>query len=668
MLFMEITYSESVLASYVTYKELFANDNYKSPYQILAEFIKYIILTEDLYNFSIPELKKKISKTFGFRLPNAVIKSAIKKISFVESTQYAGEYGVNRQNVQVDQKFFQYKKNAEKINDELTEQLLVYAEARQSSRISKNELVQEFIAYLLDESNGSKYQEVISAFIVNNSQNEAVVNQLNAIREGAILYMGLNCNIIETGSITSDLTLYLDTEILFDIYGYNGEVFQNLAMDLLSLVKEANKSKKRIKLRYFTETKDEISSFFVAATEIVRNGSYIKENVAMKAIVNGCKDSTDVSDKESDFYHTLHFKYGILLDETKNYYMRDDYVANLEGYFRDGDSDTEISLRQLSHINKLRKNRIFYDYTKSEYLFVTQTWKTQELSNRIARDCAKEKANGDDFRVCGLAVNMSFLTNILWYKLNRGFGVQGYPMNLDSVIKAKIVLANFISQNVALVFDSYKKQYTEGSITSEQMAGRLLGLREKGLRPEDITVDNLEDNLNFDTAYLCRFEEKCELQRVQLEEKEEIIKQVTSTSKESLAIVQGQLDVINEKLEETKNVTEEQKVTIQTQDAIIVEQKAEIDEKNRLIAEYQRKDKRKKEWIEKIKKTFKFLFAILWRTFVVVSVGIIAYKFAESVKADAANAAGIVVGIVGTAISVFDIVKNVYHRIFEASK
>ena len=45
---MSHTYSESVLASYVTYKELYANNNYRSAYQILAEFIKYLISAEQI--------------------------------------------------------------------------------------------------------------------------------------------------------------------------------------------------------------------------------------------------------------------------------------------------------------------------------------------------------------------------------------------------------------------------------------------------------------------------------------------------------------------------------------------------------------------------------------------------------------------------------------------
>lgn len=187
---MGVAYSESVLASYVTYKELYANDNYRSAYQILAEFIKYIIVTEDIYNFSIPELKRRLQDVFGFQLPNAVIKSTIKRIEYIERIPNKEEYGVNRQNVNVDKRFSQYKENAEKENAALAEKLVEYAEHRGQGIIPKKELTQELIAYLLDESNGGKYQEIISAFILESSEDKNIVRQLNAIREGSILYMG----------------------------------------------------------------------------------------------------------------------------------------------------------------------------------------------------------------------------------------------------------------------------------------------------------------------------------------------------------------------------------------------------------------------------------------------------------------------------------------------
>lgn len=118
---MEIAYSESILASYVTYKELYSNENYRSAYQILAEFIKYIISKENIYNFSIPELNKKMRENFGFVLPNAVIKSAVKKLDFIEKIEHSEQYGVNGKSVYIDKNFCQYKEKAEKINSDLME-------------------------------------------------------------------------------------------------------------------------------------------------------------------------------------------------------------------------------------------------------------------------------------------------------------------------------------------------------------------------------------------------------------------------------------------------------------------------------------------------------------------------------------------------------------------
>lgn len=63
---MEKNHTMPILASYVTYKELSSRGNYKSPYQILAEFIKYIIYEKKLYAFSIGEIKSRVENEFEF--------------------------------------------------------------------------------------------------------------------------------------------------------------------------------------------------------------------------------------------------------------------------------------------------------------------------------------------------------------------------------------------------------------------------------------------------------------------------------------------------------------------------------------------------------------------------------------------------------------------------
>ena len=249
---------------------------------------------------------------------------------------------------------------------------------------------------------------------------------------------------------------------------------------------------------------------------------------------------------------------------------------------------------------------------------------------------------------------MSFLTNLLWYKLNRGFGVMNYPYNLDSVIKAKIVLSNFISQNVVTTYDKYKKEYADGELTVEQMAGRLLGLHEKASKPEDITVANLSDNLNFDPKYLCRYEKERELQRVKLEEKEEVIQQLTLSSR-----------VVQEELEVVKNLAESSRAIIDDKEAIIATQKAEIEKKDRLLERYQKEEQEKNQVNQHKKRIRRFVFHIMIRFVFILLIGSVTYFVSKAIKADNATTVGLIVTVISIVLGAIDIVARVYHKIFD---
>lgn len=237
---MEKNHATPILASYVTYKELSSHGNYKSPYQILAEFIKYIIYEKKLYAFSIGEIKSRVENEFEFYLPDAVLKSALKKIDFV-TYDATGNYCVNGEKIRVDGALKKYRDLAETAEISVSEQLISFIEETKDYKLNnreKKELMRAFVSYLIDESNGNKYQEEISSFIIKKSDDKKITEYLNSVREGVILYTGLNYNIDEIGSLKRDLTLYLDMEVLFDIYGYNGEVFQRLALDLFKLARD----------------------------------------------------------------------------------------------------------------------------------------------------------------------------------------------------------------------------------------------------------------------------------------------------------------------------------------------------------------------------------------------------------------------------------------------
>ena len=649
---MEKNHTMPILASYVTYKELSSRGNYKSPYQILAEFIKYIIYEKKLYAFSIGEIKSRVENEFEFYLPDAVLKSALKKIDFV-TYDTTGNYCVNVEKVRVNGELKKYRNLAENTEISILEQLISFVEEKnyKLNNREKKELMRAFGSYLIDESNGNKYQEEISSFIIKKSDDKKITEYLNSVREGVILYTGLNYNIDEIGSLKKDLTLYLDMEVLFDIYGYNGEVFQSLALDLFKLARDANSKEKRIRLRYFEETKTEIDLFFAKAEEIVKGKVLLKDNVAMKAITNGCQDVSDISDRKADFYTKLRYSYGIIQDDRDSYYYKSDIAANLEWTFSEEekkDQEVQFAVKMISHINKLRNNKPFYEYTESEAIFITETRKIQEYSRKMVDLISNEIDSGK--KMVGYAISMGMITNILWYKLSKGFGNNDFPQNINSVLKAKIVLSNLISQNVSKKFDECKKAYQKGELDEQQLAARLLALREKAVKPEDINTDNLEDSLNFDSKHIERFEAERELHKAQLRQ-----------NKEQLEDYQSEI----EKLKRTIQVEEALKKQQETESAATMEEKdATIQAQSEELKRYREKDLKKENRRKLIKKVGVFSKRICLRLIILLVKVAITYNVTKYVKADAANTVAIIVTVVGIFISCVDIVKNVYNDVF----
>ena len=72
-IFMNQRSTSSMLATYATLKSLSDEKKYQGPYQILREFIRYIITSDSLYSFSAIEMKNRLSMHFNFSIPEAVV-------------------------------------------------------------------------------------------------------------------------------------------------------------------------------------------------------------------------------------------------------------------------------------------------------------------------------------------------------------------------------------------------------------------------------------------------------------------------------------------------------------------------------------------------------------------------------------------------------------------
>ena len=525
---------------------------------------------------------------------------------------------------------------AEANNTDIIDLLIAFAqETDPSSAIWADALTQEFIAYLLDDQQSTaagKYTDLIGRFILKNESDEKIQSALTAIREGSILYIGLNHNISETGSLRKPLTLFLGTEVLFSLYGYNGEIYKQLAQDLYDQIKAANVGTKRITLRYFSEVKKEIDDFFTSAELIVDGKQLLFDTVAMKAIINGCSTAGDVKVKKADFFHVLQCSYGIMEDDRSSYYENTDDQYNLESL--SVDPQQYDSIKFISHINKLRKGRIYPYDLDAEYLIVTNSGITLRASREQVERVMKEQAVDS---TCDYAVSVERLTNILWYKLGNGLGRKEYPNNVNAVLKARMLLASKISQNISKLYMETRAQYRAGVITEDQLASRIITLRKKPITPEELTAETIEDSLDFSLEYLTRYEEEVNRNKEALQEKEHLL-QVLSDQKDR---------VISEK----DGALAEKEQLIQAQQDRNAELEAEL-------AEYRRKDKEKEQKRINRKKIVHLAFGIIWKLVVVALLVIIAAWICSKVNAAYTNAVGIVVGLIGAIPVVVSFLKS----------
>ena len=301
---LQKTNRTSIMASFATLKSLSDVNNYQSPYQILREFINYIIVSDSLYSFSAVEMKNCLNSHFSFSIPEAVVKTALKNMPGANLTD--GIYTISKADLRSDELFEKTKREADEYETRIIQQLSEYISVRTGNNTISDEILSQELTYFLVEdvsSHSTKYAEFIGEFVLKNEQNKEIQECLNKIRQGSILYIGLSHSIGETGSIKKPLTLYLGTEVLFSLAGYNGAIFQQFANDFFAQVRIANSEKsKKITLRYFSEIKKEIDDFFGTASEIVEcKRVRLLDKPAMKAITEGCQTAADVDVKNLIF-------------------------------------------------------------------------------------------------------------------------------------------------------------------------------------------------------------------------------------------------------------------------------------------------------------------------------------------------------------------------------
>lgn len=492
----EIKEDNQLLASLAVFRELY--DSEKDVYGIISVFLNDLMKLKNLYSFSLDEITNNLNETFEFNIPQAVVRTALGRLSYIEKKQ--GKYLVTDITKINDQNIGTKQKDIQSNNKSIIEGLYTFIESKKKSKLSlkeKEQVSHSFCSLLLDKNNGDEFIEYITSYILQKESNEGFKNQLNLIREGVILYSGIkyNNNLNDLGTWRTELTIFIDTEILFHLAGYNGELYQNLANDFFSYVREINQKSKHklIKLKYFKDVKNDIEKFFTKAKHLLEGNEKLNPSgTAMASILNGCNTASDVLEKKSDFYTHLKSK-SIEEDEYKDYFDIDNHKYNIvnqdivDKVSKELNKDAGPFLKLLNYVSIRRKEANSNNFDNIKYLLLTGNSTTLKVA---WNDLLKE----DGF--VPMASHLSFLTNKFWFKLNKGFGKSTLPKSFDIITKSQMILSKVLSDNVGEKFTELKSEYENGKLTEDQVKARIINLRNQVRKPEEIKNDTAKDVLN----------------------------------------------------------------------------------------------------------------------------------------------------------------------------
>lgn len=500
----------NLLASVTLFGELYNSETYKGVPDILTEFIKGAIIHEKTYSFNSYQLKGMLKTVFGFDIPESVlrtvVKNRLKDFITIENKIYHCSTKINS-----DFKGFESEVNSiNKIQDTLFSNLLGYVNKRLETTLTLQEeekLFECFVSFLIDNSNSSQYSDLIMGYLVSNEENTGFQEHLHQIKEGVILYQGINysTDISHLGNWDEPLSIYLSTEHLFNCVGFNGLLFQEIFNDFYSLVLEINKKSKKgdlIKLYYLDETKKEISEFFQNAEDIKKGWKRLNpQKVAMKAIIDRCQTPKDIKIQLARFYKTLddkgitikpfHFdiensEYNVvdqsLINELKSFSEEKNMPFN-EDYCLD-------TLRIFTRINTYRKGNNKLPFDKIRHIYITENGFAKYLAHN-------SKVKFGEYDVA-FAKDIDFICSKFWFKLKKGFGKnQHLPKSFDLINKAKIIISSHLNSTLTSNFERLQSDFKEGKISEEEAILLNESLKEAPSSPDEITFENIDKSLDI---------------------------------------------------------------------------------------------------------------------------------------------------------------------------
>lgn len=498
----------TLLASVVLFRELYSDN--KDVYDVIAEFIKGALLFAQKWSANTTEAAELLSKEFELSLPEAVVGTTLHKRLYKRDEFFSYENGVyttSKAKLSSSQPLVDELRRLQGLQQAVLTRLAGYIEntTGELSAEQKEVLSKCFCDYMFDSDLSTRFSDDISAFILKSQNDPDLLGQLNAIREGFVLYDGVRHtqDLSQLGSWKSKLVVFLDTEHLFNAAGMNGSLHRQLFQDFLSLASDArSKGHRLISLRYFSECADEVDRFFRVAEHIVEGRTPLDPSKpAMATIVEGCATKGDVLTKKAKFISNLE-ALGIRKVEQNEELAKDEFNVESLGLLEKVRNDIQYkgrdfneekclsTLRMFTKINSLRSGANSKPFEDIGYILVSGSY----ISNYLA---FHPDIRGD-IGAIPYATDLEFITNRLWFKLQKNLakGIS-HPQSLSVLAKAQVVLASQVQSSVSEKFDEIRRDFNRGTMSEEETKYLFNELRTYVTSPEALTETEVDSVLAF---------------------------------------------------------------------------------------------------------------------------------------------------------------------------
>lgn len=473
---------------------------------VVDDFILSVFKIESNYSQDSQEVFQNLSNYYDFDIPEGVVMLHLKRLT----SKGLLEYRKPRYNLllnesqQIDQ-FISEIQIKEESQKTMLSNLIKSVEVDMGplDREQKKLLNTQFIEFLFNDNYNGEFSDKILKFILKNSGDSGFLHELNMIRTGILILRGIKYSSIDAKSDwKKELIIYLDTEHLFNILGFNGELYKKILIDFYNLVREINirEGKKVIHLKYFEDVEWEVLNFFKMAQDIKEKNKYLKlGRSAMVEILKGTYDKSDIVKKESKFFGDLNSMgiYKAEYVEVPEDKISKYNIENIELLERYGNNEEEAETRVIrvlklfTKINYLRRGDNCNGFEKIKHILVTGDTLTKNISKDV-----DSKYKSTDF---SFATDIYYATQRLWYNLNKGLGFKNntLPTYLDVVARTQVVLAGKLSTEVNNRFEKIIREIQEGKRTEESCIDYYMHLRSNVVKPEEINSDNVDEKISF---------------------------------------------------------------------------------------------------------------------------------------------------------------------------